>query len=85
MDGLRMLVVQFLDGELHGTAVSAVCADTVNAGPGDMVLCCASSSARATAATKNACTDHAIVGIVDSVSAGKQELYSKKHAKGGRQ
>jgi len=85
MDALRILVVRFLDADLRATAVTAACTDTVNAGAGDVVLCCASSSARATRATRNACTDHTIIGIVESVSVGKQELYSKRTANGGAQ
>ena len=85
MDAFRLLVVQFLDADLQGTAATAACVDTVNAGAGDMVLCCASSSARVPASTRDSCVDHAIIGIVDSVSAGKTELYNKSSSGGGRQ
>jgi microcompartment protein CcmK/EutM len=85
VDSLKILVVQFLDAELQGTAVSAACIDTVNAGPGDIVICCGSSSARTPKATRNACIDHSIIGIVDSVSAGKTELYKRSSGIGGHQ
>ena len=46
--GLKLLVVEFLDAELDLTNKTAVCTDTVSAGPGDLVLTCSSSSARLT-------------------------------------
>ncbi len=85
MDALKILVVRFLNADLQETKVTAACADTVSAGPGDVVLCVSSSSARGTAATKHACVDHTIIGIVDTVSAGKSELYSKRTIMGGRE
>jgi microcompartment protein CcmK/EutM len=59
-----MLVVRYLDADMHETALTAASVDTVGAGPGDTVLLCSSSSARATVATEGTCTDLAIVGIV---------------------
>ncbi len=83
MEGKRILVVRYLTESCEGTEVSHACIDTVDAGPGDVVLVCASSSARQTASTKGVATDSAIVGIVDSVSSGAVRLYEKQNA-GGR-
>ena len=77
VDGLPILVVSYLDEKLSDTGKSAACIDTVNAGDGDVVLLCASSSARMTARTTNVATDNTIVGIVDSVSVGSTYLYRK--------
>ncbi len=75
--GLKMLVVSYLNDELIDTKKTAVCIDTVNAGTGDMVLLCSSSSARMTSMTRKAVTDNTIVGIVDTISAGGADLYRK--------
>lgn len=77
MDGLKMLVVRYLNEQCAPTAHTAACVDTVGAGPGDVVLLCSSSSARVTAATKNAATDNTIVAIVDGVSTGGRYQYEK--------
>lgn len=77
VDGLPILVVSYLDEKLVDTGKSAACIDTVNAGQGDIVLLCASSSARMTAATRDVATDNTIVGIVDAVSAGSTFTYRK--------
>ena len=79
VEGLPILVVSYLDEKLSDTGRSAACIDTVNAGDGDIVLLCASSSARMTAKTTNVATDNTIVGIVDSVSAGSSFVYRKSN------
>lgn len=77
LNGLAMRVVRYLDAELHETTKSAVCIDALGARTGDVVLLCSSSSARQTAATKNACVDNTIVAIVETVSSGKHDLYTQ--------
>lgn len=77
VSGLKMLVVSYLNGDLVDTRKTAVCLDTVGAGSGDVVLLCSSSSARLTAATRNAVTDTTIVGIVEAISSGGTMTYSK--------
>ncbi len=76
-DGLKMLVVSYLNEELVDTKRTAVCIDTVSAGTGDVVLLCSSSSARMTSMTRRAVTDNTIVGIVDAISAGTMYTYRK--------
>jgi len=75
--GLKMLVVSYLNDELVDTKRTAVCLDTVGAGSGDIVLLCASSSARMTELTRKAVTDNTIVGIVDAISSGNRYTYKK--------
>lgn len=77
MEGLRLLVVRCLNEALKPLPKCIVCTDTANARPGDVVLTCGSSSARATAVTRDVCTDSIIVGIVDIISAGKKDFYRK--------
>lgn len=77
VEGLPILVVSYLDDTLSDTGKTAACIDTVNAGDGDVVLLCSSSSARMTSKTTNVATDNTVVGIVDSVSAGSTYIYRK--------
>ena len=65
LEGHTLRVVSYLDENLMDTGKSTVCVDTVNANSGDIVMLCASSSARMTAATQDTATDQTIVGIVD--------------------
>jgi microcompartment protein CcmK/EutM len=78
VQGLNLFLVHYLDAKLADTGHMAVCADTVKARSGDIVLVCTSSSARLTKQTRNACIDSAIVGIVDSITSKKQDWYKKE-------
>jgi microcompartment protein CcmK/EutM len=77
IDGLKILVVEYLDEKLSETKKTAACIDSVGAGDGDIVLVCSSSSARFTKATAKAATDNTIVGIIDSISSGRKYIYKK--------
>ena len=79
IENFKILVVDYLDENLSDTGKSAACIDTVNAGDGDIVLLCSSSSARQTAKTKNVATDNTIVGIIDSISSGREAIYQKRY------
>ena len=81
VDGLKILVVRYLDEKLNDTGKSVACIDTVSAGEGDVVLLCSSSSARLTRLTKNVATDNTIVGIVDSVACEGSNIYKKNKDK----
>lgn len=77
LDGCKLLVVHYLNKNLEPSDNYAACVDTVNAGDGDMVIVCSSSSARKTAITKDVATDSTIIGIVDTITFNKQSLYKK--------
>ncbi len=79
LHGLKLLVVELLTEELKPTDKSVVCVDTVNAGQGDVVIMCSSSSARMTEQTRNIATDYTIVGIVDLVSINNEFIYKKSN------
>ncbi len=66
--GRNILVVRFLNAELEETDTTFACVDTVGAGGGDVVLLCASSSARVPERARGVATDLSIVGIVDAIS-----------------
>ncbi len=82
LKGLKLLVISYMNEELQLIGKSVVCTDTVNAGTGDVVLLCSSSSARLTRLTKNVCTDNTIVGIVDSISSCGKSLYHNNNRVG---
>jgi microcompartment protein CcmK/EutM len=84
MEGRKILVVRYLNEDLVDTGPVHACIDTVNAGSNDVVMLCASSSARLTELTKGVATDCAIVGIVDAVSSGNSRIYSRQ-ADGNRE
>ena len=77
IEGLKIMIVTYLDENLSDTNNSAACIDTVNAGDGDIVLLCSSSSARITRMTKDKAIDNTIVGIIDSISSANNYLYRK--------
>jgi ethanolamine utilization protein EutN len=76
LTGLKLLVVDYLNDRLESLNKSTVCIDTVSAGEGDVVLLCASSSARLTPVTKNVCTDNTIVGIIDCITVQNKHIYN---------
>ena len=45
LEGKRILVVEYLNANLQGSGKTAACVDTVNAGTGEVVMLCSSSSA----------------------------------------
>ena len=68
LHGLKLLVVHECDVHLKAVNVFHVAADTVQAGPGDLVMFASGSSARQTEKTTGKAIDCAIIAIVDSVS-----------------
>ena len=77
MDGLKLMVVKTLDPEGKETGGHVVAADAVGAGPGELVLIAAGSSARQTVATQNRPCDAVIMAIVDSWEIGGVDKYKK--------
>ncbi|MCO4781290.1 MAG: EutN/CcmL family microcompartment protein [Candidatus Cloacimonetes bacterium] len=68
LKGLKLLVVHECDVHLEPTNAFHVAADTVQAGPGDLIMFASGSSARQTEKTHGKAIDCAIVAIVDSVN-----------------
>ena len=66
LEGLKFLLVRSLDAEGRETGSSLVAADAVGAGPEEIVLIAAGSSARQTQQTDKRPVDAVIMGIVDS-------------------
>lgn len=75
--GMKLLLVQphiNKEGALVPSGSSVVAVDSVGAGQGECVLFTQGSSARLTAATRDAPVDAVIVGIVDSVEVNGARL-----------
>jgi len=75
--GLKLLVVRPLDEEGRESGNALVSADAVGAGPDEVVLIAAGSSARQTTATDKRPVDSVIMAIVDSWSVGDAVKYRK--------
>lgn len=77
MQGIKLLVVRPLDEEGRESGNAIVSADAVGAGPGEIVLIAAGSSARQTLATDKKPVDSVILAIVDSWYVGEKAKYKK--------
>ena len=77
LSGLRLLLVRPVDEEGREGATVLVAADAVGAGPGEVVLIAAGSSARQTVATDKRPVDAVVMAIVDSWDVGGDVKYRK--------
>lgn len=77
IEGLKLLLVRTLDDAGSETGNTVVAADAVGAGPDEVVLIAAGSSARQTKATDKRPVDAVVMAIVDSWSVGDEVRYKK--------
>jgi microcompartment protein CcmK/EutM len=77
LEGLRLMMVRPVDEEANPIGQHLVAADAVGAGPGEVVLVAAGSSARQTQATDKRPVDAVIMAIVDSWTVGEVVKYKK--------
>jgi microcompartment protein CcmK/EutM len=77
MDGLKLLLVRYVDTEGRETGGHVVAADAVGAGPEELVLVATGSSARQTIATDKRPCDAVIMAIVDTWSIDGVTKYKK--------
>ena len=77
LDGIRFLLVRLVDTDGQETSSFVVAADAMGAGPGEMVLTAAGSSARQTALTQNKPVDNVIMAIVDTWDVDGKTKYTK--------
>lgn len=75
--GLKLLVVRPIDEDGRETGNALVAADAVGAGPDEIVLIAAGSSARQTEATDKRPVDLVVMAIVDSWNVGEAVKYRK--------
>ena len=77
IEGLKLLVVRPLDEEGRETGNAIVSVDAVGAGPDEIVLIAAGSSARQTEVTDKKPVDSVVMAIVDSWNVGDTQKYKK--------
>ncbi|MEA2237612.1 MAG: carbon dioxide concentrating mechanism protein CcmL [Thermoanaerobaculia bacterium] len=77
LQGLRLLLVRPLDEEGRESGNAIVSADAVGAGPDEIVLIAAGSSARQTLVTDKRPVDSVVMAIVDSWYVGDATKYKK--------
>jgi microcompartment protein CcmK/EutM len=77
IQGLKFLLVKYVDDAGKDTGSQVVAADAVGAGVGEMVLVATGSSARQTTATNQRPCDAVIMAIVDSWSIDDDVRYRK--------
>ena len=77
MEGLKLLVVRYVDTDGKETGGHVVAADAVGAGPGELVLVATGSSARQTISTDKRPCDAVVMAIVDSWDVDGDVKYRK--------
>lgn len=77
IEGRKLLVVQVHDHNNAATAQYVVAVDSVQAGPGDMVLYATGSSARQTELTEGRPVDAVVMAVIDSWDLGGENVYEK--------
>ncbi|MGZ5494369.1 MAG: EutN/CcmL family microcompartment protein [Thermoanaerobaculia bacterium] len=77
IQGIKLLVVRPLDEEGRESGNAIVSADAVGAGPDEVVLIAAGSSARQTVVTDKRPIDSVVMAIVDSWYVGNAVKYKK--------
>lgn len=77
LDGFKLQVVETVTLDLEPTGSFVVAVDAVGAGPGEIVITAAGSSARLTHVTQDKPVDAVIVGIVDTVETDGNVRYYK--------
>ena len=76
--GAKLLLLQFIDAEGQLLPKYEVAADRVGAGIDEWVLVSRGSAARQLAGSETQPLDALVVGIIDTVSVDKGNIYSKK-------
>jgi microcompartment protein CcmK/EutM len=70
--GLKFLIVRSIDLDYKDKDQFTIAVDSVQAGPGDIVLIATGSSARQTSITKNRSIDAVIMAVVDKLDIEKK-------------
>jgi ethanolamine utilization protein EutN/carbon dioxide concentrating mechanism protein CcmL len=77
IEGRKLLVVQVHTQRNEPQEQYVVAVDSVQAGPGDMVLYATGSSARQTELTEGRPVDAVVMAVVDSWDVGGENVYEK--------
>jgi microcompartment protein CcmK/EutM len=79
LEGARLLIVRQVDLQSKPTNAFVIAVDSLDAGPGEIVLVAQGSSARQTKATTNRPVDAVIMAIVDRFDVVPEEQTSKDY------
>lgn len=79
LEGARFLIVRQVDLQYKPTNSFLVAVDSLDAGPGEIVLVAQGSSARQTKATQNRPVDAVIMAIVDRLDVAHEEQVAKDY------
>ncbi len=77
LENCKLLVVQVHDHANEPREQYVIAVDSVQAGPGDMVLYATGSSARQTTLTDGRPCDAVVMAVVDSWDLGGENVYEK--------
>jgi microcompartment protein CcmK/EutM len=77
LNGTKLLIIREADVQGSPIGKPLVAIDTVDAGPGDLVLIASGSSARQTSITKERPVDAVIMAILDSLEVEGQVTFQK--------
>lgn len=78
LQGVKFLLLQFVDEQGNPLQEFEVAADSVGAGPDEWVLVSRGSAARQTPGGERRPLDALVIGIIDTVSFDNRFLYSKR-------
>ncbi len=78
LQGVKLLLVQYLNEDGQPLPEYEVAADLVGAGVGEWVLVSIGSGARKVPGNESRALDAAVVAIIDTVNLNNRSLYSKK-------
>jgi carbon dioxide concentrating mechanism protein CcmL len=78
LQGVKLLLVQYLNEEGEPLPEYEVAADLVGAGAGEWVLISIGSAARKVPGHESRALDAAVVAIIDTVNISNRSMYSKK-------
>lgn len=80
LEGIKFLLVQFIDEEGQPLPKYEVAGDLVGAGINEWVLVSRGGAARTEAGMQSRPLDAMVIGIIDTINADNRSLYSKKNA-----
>ena len=83
LNGFKLQIVETVGLDLRPTGAFTVAVDVVGAGPGEIVLTAAGSSARLTTKTQDRPVDAVIMAIVDAVETEGRIRYDKAKSVAG--
>ncbi len=85
LEGVRFLIVRQVDLQYKPTNSFVVAVDSLDAGPGEIVLVAQGSSARQTKVTQNRPVDAVVMAIVDRLDLVSEDQVAKDYERRRRE